>query len=471
MVVNFKSQALQKAAAQPPEKDRETTDKILGDEFLGQEDLLGFKRDAAERRMKQTLLEVNELIRENKWEDAISLFYPVEEKFPEFSTYGMDVFLRGKAGFILGQLKKYDEALKELTYCTQKDPDNFLLHSSLAYTAYNSLYAAKNREIFLGGKIKEDRIRLAHRHFQEAQRLRPEGVTNFYRQGMLYKQLENKTEKALPLFGQAVANWEKLNHAEKETRRQEQKNYVKALFQLAGSQLERGKGREALHTINRCVAEDEKTGYISLIFKYFALGKVNFHLGRFTQAKDALLFALQCESDRPADFVCELLARTYLALENFPRAMEIIQKVPEHRRRPYYRWTEADAWCAAGDLHKARKVLIACQEKDSRSRHKTLIRLAKIEYLLQDFRASLRYAEEAGRFYTDKWGNIYDDGLFWQSLNHHRLGETETALRLALDLKSSNPRYLRLNLLLEKLGANAGESRAPETSHESYPSA
>ena len=199
------------------------------------------------------------------------------------------------------------------------------------------------------------------------------------------------------------------------------------------------------------MVQDEKTNYISLLYKYFALGKVCFHLGRYIEAKDALLYAVQCEANRPVDFVYELLARNYLALGNIQRAMEVIRKVPEKQRRPYYRWTEADVWCAEGNLEEAKQVLIGCQEKDNRSRHKALIRLAKIEYLLQDFQACVKYAEDAGRFFNEKWGNIYDESLFWQSAGALRLGQTDRAKKLAGDLKDVNPHFPKLDLLLEKV--------------------
>lgn len=197
------------------EKITDLKEEIIEDEFLNEEELFLFKRDAAERCLKEALLEIDDLIRQKRWEDAISIFYPVSDKLPELLKYDLDIPIREKLGFILGQLNRFDEAIKELNLCIQKDPNNFFLRSSLAYTAYNSLYAAKNQDIFLSGKAKEDRIKLAHRHFQAAQRLRPDGVTNYYREGMLYKQLENKDEKALPLFHKAVANWDALNSAEK----------------------------------------------------------------------------------------------------------------------------------------------------------------------------------------------------------------------------------------------------------------
>jgi hypothetical protein len=103
-------------------------------------------------------------------------------------------------------------------------------------------------------------------------------------------------------------------------------------------------------------------------------------------------------------------------------------------------------------LEKAKQVLIACQDKDARSRHKALIRLAKIEYLLQDFQASVNYAEDAGRFFNEKWGNIYDEGLFWQAAGAHRLGQIDRAKKLAGELKEINPHFPKLNVLLEKIG-------------------
>lgn len=436
--------------------------RIAEDEFLNLDALISFKQEAAQKRLRHALSELNELIREKKWEDAAALFHPVEEKLPELVERNMDVPVIEKNGFILSQLKRFDEAIKVLMNGIGKDPENFLLHNSLAYTAYNSLYAAKNREILISGKNREDRIRLAHEHFQKACQLKPDGVTNFYREGMLYKQIEAKEAQAFPCFRKAIGNWDALEPKEQETRHQERKNFVKALFQLSSLLLGKGQLREALETIRRCLAEDEKSCHVSLLYKYFALGKVNFHMGRFADAKNALLFAIQCETGPPKDFVCELLARTYLALDNTGRAMEIIKKVPEKKRRPYYRWTEADVWCACGDLKKAKDVLKACQERDNRSKHKTLIRLAKIEYLRQNYALAFGHAESAGRFFTQKWGNIHAESLFWQAAAAYRLGQKEKALALALKLKETNPEFHKLRLLMEKLKAN-GKTHIEDT--------
>jgi tetratricopeptide (TPR) repeat protein len=309
MGATVSSTELKKAEADVLQEPSREEGKLSGDEFLNFDDLGGFKQDAAKRCLKQAVADIEELIRESKWEDAVSLFHPVEDKFPELMIHDLDIGLREKVAFALGHLKKYDEAISQLDLCLRKDPENFHLHASMAYTAYDSLYAAKNREIFLAGKLREQRIRLAHRHFDAARHLRPDGVTNAYRQGMLYRQIENKPDPALPLFAQAVENWDRLEPVQQEARHQEKKNFIKALFQLSGSLLEIGKPEKALPYIKRCLVEDEKTNYLSLCFKYFALGKVNFHLRQFNPAKDALLFALQCDGGQSPDFVCELLGR------------------------------------------------------------------------------------------------------------------------------------------------------------------
>ena len=194
---------------------------IREDEFLRGNDLNGVLQAAAVRSRKNTLAEIGDLFREKKWDDMLAIFYPVTEKCPELTASKLDVPIREKLGFALGQLSRFDEAIAELTICVQRQPDNFYPVNSLAYTAYNSLYAAKNKEIFLSGKPRAERVEMAHRFFMAAQRLRPGGVTNYYREGMLFKQLEDKPRKALPLFRRAVENWERLDADEQETRHQE----------------------------------------------------------------------------------------------------------------------------------------------------------------------------------------------------------------------------------------------------------
>lgn len=425
-----------------------------GDEFLSPADLVVAKQQAAQTRLNAVLAEMSELIRDNRWQAVIDLFSPAEEKVPFLCAAGLDTAVREKIAFALGHIGRYDAAIDELNRCIEREPEQFRLHSSLAYTAYNSLFAAANREILLTGKMRQDRIALAHRHFTAAQRLRPDGVTNCYRQGMLFRRIEGKPEKALPLFERAVRNWDDLSPDERERRHQERKNAIKSRYQLASLQLEKGRVKEAADALARCIQEDHATDYVERRFKFFALGKIEYHRGSYPASREALATAASESRGKPSDFIQELQARVCLAMDDAAGALSAVGKIPERIRRPYVRWTEADAMCALGRFDDARRVLAAVSERDRRSRHKTLVRLARIDYLLKDYAAGAAHAEAADRFFRERWSNPCADGLFWQALCRYRGGDREAAVRLATELEDHAPRFPQLGRLKAALNTD-----------------
>ncbi len=424
-------------------------------DLFSDQDLFGVKKGAYIKKTRNRVLaDIEELSRNNRWEDILGLYHPVDEKLPDLVRGNADIPIRRKLAFALGQAGKFDGAIKELQVCVKAEPDNFMSRSSLAYTAYNCLYAAKNKQIFLAGNARAERIALAHENFKKAQEIRPDGVTNYYREGMLFSQIENKPGPGLEKFERACRNWERLTADEKADRHQEKKNYIKSLYRSASLLLSAGNGGRALERITACLKQDEQTSYISLGFKYFALGKVRFCLDQFDDAKNALLFALQSSGPKnPTDFIHELLARTYLALGKTGKAMEAIEGVPEKFRRPYVRWTQADVLCTAGRFEEAKAVLAAAVSRDSKSRHISLIRLAKIEYTLKNFAQGMAHAQKAGEFFQNTWGNPYLEGLFWQSLCAFKAGRTPKADQLLTELESLcrfYPNLDRLKAMIKK---------------------
>lgn len=426
------------------------------DEFLRARDLVPVHRQTAAARQRMARSEIEELTREKRWQAILDLFYPVEEKLPELVAQAMDLPVRDKLAFALGQLGRFDDAITQLTQCVQRDADNYHTHNALAYTAYNSLFAAANREIFLAGAARQARIELARRHFGEALRLRPDSVTNCYRLGMLWHKIEHKPTQAMPLFARAVENWERLTTEQRQLRHQEHKNYIKALYQKAGLLLDVGDCRKAAETLKRCLTEDEQSDHVSRLHKYFALGKVEYHAGRFQEAKNALLFAEKCRDRAPIDYVYELLARVYLALDAPDKALAAIERVPETQRRPYFRWTEADVLCALNRYTQARSVLEDCIQRDRRSRHKGLLRLCRIAYLLGDYAGTAVHAAEADRFFREQWHNPCAEALFWQALGAFKSGKIGSARQLAEELRTFQPGYPKLERLLALLDAPGG---------------
>jgi tetratricopeptide (TPR) repeat protein len=204
--------------------------------------------------------------------------------------------------------------------------------------------------------------------------------------------------------------------------------------------------------VKRCLIEDEASGHLSLVHKHFAMGKVFFELQQYSEARDALSFAAGCQADRPPDYVQELLARTWLAMGEPNKALEIIGRVPEKYRKAYVRWTEADALCALREFSRARTVLHRAAERDSLGCHKTWIRLAKLEYLTRNFQKAMEAAADACHFFEEKYGNPYADGLFWHAASARQVGDTEKARDLTQQLRDCQPRYPKLGKLIDLVG-------------------
>jgi tetratricopeptide (TPR) repeat protein len=416
-------------------------------DFLSALAELGVKEERVRAERTRLLGEISVLRTENRWEDILALFHPVEEKVPELAALGLAAPVRAEAAFALGHLGRHDEAIDLYTRCLAEEPENFYYHSGLAYAAYDTLYAAKGRQLMLHPAERKARIDLAHRHFAMAQSLRPERVTNYYRQGMLFKKIQGKPAEAVPLFETAVRNWEAYSQEDKKARHQERKNYVKALYQLASCHLDAQKPALALDVLTRCLREDEEPAYFSTVHKYFALGKVHFERGDLVQAHHALNFAAAQANPEDDDYVFELLARVQLCRGDTEKAWEAVNRVPFKRRRPYFRWTEAEVLTARGEWERARKVLTEAAERDRRGRHKALIRLARIEFRLGRYDQCLHAAEEADRFFRNQYQNPCGDALLWQAAALLRLGRLDQARDAAGRLGECMPHHPHLGKL------------------------
>lgn len=407
----------------------------------------GGSAEELQKRRKKALAEIDELRSQNRWEDIVTLLYPLERQAPELVQAGLDREVRSEVAFALGQTGRHDQAIAEYETCTQADPESFLAASGLAYALYNSLFAAKNREILITPDTKRQRMEKAHAWFAKAQQLRPDGVTNFYRQGMLYKNLQGKIRLALPLFAKAVENWRAYPPEKQEVRHQERKNYIKSLYNLAScrSKIEEVKG--ALPLIEECIQEDESSGLLKMEHKYFALGKIHYQLDNMDQALKAFEMAAGFTNAKDGDYVFELKARVYLKKKDFQAGLSALRCIPFKARRPYVHWTEADLLVGMGQVGEAKEILHRSAKNDRRSRHKSLIRLAKIAFWSKEFQQALELAKEADDFHRETFVTPDPDGLFWSAAACIRLGSLEQAGRIADELEAFRPAYPYLSKL------------------------
>lgn len=411
----------------------------------------GFRQQAG-RELRRCVAEADELMKKNRWQDLIELFYPPEEKVLQGGDRELQLALRLKVAFALGQIGRFGDALDCLQPALKHHPEDFLLHSSIAYNAYQSLYADQNRTVLLTPEQRKERIELAHRHFRHCGEIRPEAVTGFYREAMLFKQIERKFLRAIPLFERAISNWERRSGAEQEKRHQERPKYIRSLYHLAPCYLFAGEGGKALDVIQRCMEKDRERNIMHPLYKHFVMGKILYALRRPAEALDHLETAVHAARKRlPTDFVWELAARCGLMLGDPKRSARYIGQIPQKRRKPYIVWTEAQVWAALGNEQKAESLLTASAEKDRRSRHKALLQLARMHYRRGEIRKALKEAEQANAFCADCYGNDCHEALFLMAGYLFRLGRAEEALRKVRDLKRLNPDYPHLNRLEEEI--------------------
>ena len=59
------------------------------DEFLTLDDIVTVKKDSLRRQLHRALSEIEELAREDRWDDILALACPVEQKFPELCDKGL----------------------------------------------------------------------------------------------------------------------------------------------------------------------------------------------------------------------------------------------------------------------------------------------------------------------------------------------------------------------------------------------
>lgn len=250
-------------ASVPPASD---TDE---DDFLMQEAVSPWSSDMLARQEKRLVGEAEELLKAARWEDMVVLLYPLNEKVPELVDAGLDIDLGIKTAFALDHLGRFEEALKLLGPICRRQPDHYLANYDFAYVAYNALYNGKNRKVLLHHSRKRELVKLAHRHFQICQKLRDDAVTPFYREGVLFHDIENNPGKAMPCFGKAIANWERRSAEEQQTRHQERPKYIRALYHLAGCCLSKGQAGRSRDLCEKVIKEDEGRDTLAPVFKYY----------------------------------------------------------------------------------------------------------------------------------------------------------------------------------------------------------
>ncbi|WP_456473305.1 tetratricopeptide repeat protein [Desulfolithobacter sp.] len=422
--------------------------------------------DLLRQELSRILAEIGELESENRWEDIVSLFHPVQDKLPELTDSGMVDGVRLKIAFALGRAGRHDDAVHCLEPVVKNDPENHLAHYNLAYTLLDQLFTARTNRQAIPPKEKSRAIEKAHKHFRLACELKPESVTFFYREGVLFKEIENKPRKAIPLFEKAIANWEQLDDETRKNSHQQRPKYIKSMYHLASCLLQCGRPERSRSMMEKLLRADRDRNYMHPLFKHFAMGKIMHALGRPKEALEHLeVAAYRADRGQATDFVHELAARCALLLGQPERAAKYIDRVPVSRRRPYVRWTEADVLVARGRKKEALKVLDSAAERDRRGRHKALLRMARIHLSGGNAKKALELSIQAAEFCAHTYGSESHEAMFWQAAALYRLERFPEAQKMISALEQRGfqyPHFRRLaGLVRHQAGKQSSSGKSP----------
>lgn len=419
-------------------------------DFLTDQAATPWSGDRLRQDRDRILAEIAELQTENRWDDIIALFHPVQDKIPDLAAGGIVDEIRLKVGFALCRAGRHGEAIACLAPVAESEPGNPMAHYTLAYTALDALFTARASRQPVGRKEKSRLLQTGHDHFDQACSLRPDSVTFFYRHGVLFKEIEGKTRRAIPLFEQAVANWQRKDAETQKKHHQQYPKYIKAMYHLASCYLQNGMAGRSLELIEKVIELDRDRDHMRPLYKHFAMGKVLHSLGRPKPALEHLeVAAYRADKGQAVDFVYELAARCGLLLGRPEQAANYIDRIPVSKRRPYVRWTEADVLVARGKRNKALQVLAATAERDRRSRHKAMIRMARIELTLGRLKEAERLSREAAEFCRNSFGNPSHEALFWQAAALYRLEQFTESLQIITALEENRFRYPNFSRLAE----------------------
>ena len=391
--------------------------------------------DAATAQKRRLMAEIKELEHQKKWQDILTLAYPLEEKYPFLVELELDIELRKKIGFALVRCSMHQKALNLLLPLLKQEPENFKISYAVAYAAYDALYMHKNKQLALSQKEKQNLLQLAHQYFKKCVNLKPDTVTVNYRLGMLYKEFEDKPRKAIPMFKKAILNWDRMTISEREKRHQERPKFIKSLYHLAACFVKLSLPSNSLKLLKRLLKEDEATNFIKPVFKYFALGKTFYALNQFKEALEYLYTASAvAEGKRAPDYVIELTAGCLLMLNKPEKALAEIDRITLKYMRPYVRWRRSDILVALKKHEEALRTLEEGLDKDGISRHKTFLRIARIHYSMREYDKAISAAEKAAQFYQKKFGNELKDAAFVQAVSLLGLKEACNAKMLLENL-------------------------------------
>jgi tetratricopeptide (TPR) repeat protein len=314
-----------------------------------------------------------ELKRSKQWEELAAL---ATELPRDWGAEWLEV--AGNVAFACTQLGRTAVALEVLLRAYEVAPTHRTA-SALAYTHYDALLRHKVRKPRLDDP--EPYRKGFERWIAEALRLKPESIVDRYRLGVYHASIQSqKDAAALLAFQQALRLFERLPEAERTPGSRHFKTYARALCGAARSAYRLRRYPEARRFIFRCIRLDADRHHVEPVFKLFLAAKVLVAQDQLADAERALRLAADAPYQGDRDFVYALLAEIALRQNRVDDAAGWIElHVRPHHRKPYIWRILGDCEARRGRRERALKLYKSALLKDHGGRHKTLLRIGRLE--------------------------------------------------------------------------------------------
>ena len=387
------------------------------------------------------LSQLHDLKSKNAWTHIVAVFHPLAEKHPGTAADSQAHRLLAEIAFAMSQLNRFKEAIEILGECLSRYPGHYLYLSAIAFNYYNALMFDKGRQISLGGKRKHY-FEKAESSLAEAQKAFPDGVVDYYRQGMLYHHIASaRDRKAVQYFQKAIEKWEVMDAEAKQTRQKDHKNYIKALYYLAKSYVSLGEGNKALDAIENCMRADEDTNYEEPVHKFYLAGKAHMEIKNYEEAVKFLRVAANKRTRRPKDYIYESLARCLMYLRKYDAAIEWIEKTPPKYRKPYVTRLYGIILAKAGNTKKAEEQFAEALKRDRMGKHKTLFTWGLLHFEKKDFLKALDCFNRANSSRRKNFTGEYTDALFYAGHCYVETNNKEKAVEAFRKVLSLDDRH------------------------------
>ncbi len=399
--------------------------------------------EKAVQSINSLIAQVHELKSKNAWTHIVAAFHPLAEKHPQAAAESDAHRMLAEIAFALSQLNRFQEAIEILKNCISASPGYYRYLSALAFNYYNALMFDKGRQISLGENRKHY-FEQAEAAFAESQKAFPDGVVDYYRQGMLYHHIAStRDRKAVPYFLKAIENWEAMGSEAKQARHKDHKNYVKALYHLSKSYIRLGDGEKAFDAIEVCIREDEETNHEEQVHKFYLAGRAHMEMDNYDDAVKFLRVAANKRTRRPKDYIYETLARCLMYLNKYGAAVEWIEKIPAKYRKPYVTRLYGMILARSGDVKKAEEQFGEALRRDRMGKHKTLLAWGLLYFEKNDFQKALDYFNRANSARRKNFTSEYTDALFYSGRCHMETGNREKAVEAFRKVLSLDDRHHR----------------------------